>query len=144
MALASLFGGLALANARLGAVHGFAGVFGGMFDSPHGAVCAALLPHCMAINIKALQQRQPDGEALHRYEEAAQVLTGDPEATAVDGVAWMEVLCEELLIPGLGAYGLQERDFPELIEKSSKASSMQGNPIKLTVEEMEEVLKRAI
>jgi alcohol dehydrogenase class IV len=144
MALASLFGGLALANARLGAVHGFAGVFGGMFDSPHGAVCAALLPHCMATNIKALQQRQPDSEALRRFDEVAQILTGDSEVTAVDGVAWVEVLCEELLIPGLGAYGLRERDFPELIEKSSKASSMQGNPIKLTMEEMGEILKRAI
>jgi alcohol dehydrogenase class IV len=144
MALASLFGGLALANARLGAVHGFAGVFGGMFDSPHGAVCAALLPHCMAANIRALQQRQPDGEALRRYEEVAQILTGDPEATTDDGVAWVEALCEELLIPGLGAYGLSERDFPELIEKSSKASSMQGNPIKLIMEEMEEILNQAI
>jgi alcohol dehydrogenase class IV len=98
----------------------------------------------MAINIKALQQRQPDGEALRRYEEAAQILTGDLEATAVDGVAWVEALCEALLIPGLGAYGLREQDFPELIEKSSKASSMQGNPIKLTVEEMGEILKWAI
>jgi alcohol dehydrogenase class IV len=44
MALASLYGGLALANAGLGAVHGFAGVAGGMFQAPHGAVCAALLP----------------------------------------------------------------------------------------------------
>ena len=38
MSLASLFGGLALANAGLGAVHGFAAAIGGAFDAPHGAV----------------------------------------------------------------------------------------------------------
>ena len=144
MALASLFGGLALANARLGAVHGFAGVFGGMFDSPHGAVCAALLPHVMAINVRALALREPDGEALQRYDEAAQILTGDPDATAEAGVAWVEALCDELQIAPLGSYGLTKNDFPELIEKSAKSSSMQGNPIKLTGEEMGEVLERAL
>src|SRR5215213_8761925 len=55
MALGSLFGGLALANAGLGAVHGFAGPIGGMFSAPHGAVCAALLPFVMAANLKALR-----------------------------------------------------------------------------------------
>lgn len=143
MALASLFGGLALANARLGAVHGFAGVFGGMFDSPHGAVCAALLPHVMAINVRALAARDPDGEALQRYDEVAQILTGDPDATAADGVAWVEALCDELQIAALGSYGLAKNDFPELIEKSARSSSMQGNPIKLTGEELAEILERA-
>jgi alcohol dehydrogenase class IV len=144
MALASLFGGLALANAKLGAVHGFAGVFGGMFDSPHGAVCAALLPHVMLVNVKALWQRQPEGEALSRYDEVAQILTGDPDATAMDGVVWVEKLCADLQIPALGAYGLTPADFPELIDQAAKASSMQGNPIKLTQAEMEEILKQAI
>ena len=57
MALVSLLGGLALANAKLGAVHGFAGVLGGMYDAPHGGVCAALLPPVMAANITALRER---------------------------------------------------------------------------------------
>ena len=64
MALASLFGGLALANAGLGAVHGLAGPIGGMFPAPHGAVCAALLPHVMAANLSALRARAPASEAL--------------------------------------------------------------------------------
>lgn len=144
MALASLLGGLALANARLGAVHGFAGVFGGMFDSPHGAVCAALLPHVTAINARALTLRDPAGEALQRYAEVAQILTGAPDATAVDGVAWVEALCDELQIPPLGSYGLTRADFPALTQKSARSSSMQGNPIKLTDEEMEEILERAL
>ena len=89
MALVSLYGGLALANAKLGAVHGIAGPLGGMFDAPHGAVCAALLPQVMVVNIRALRERQPDSEALERYVEVAQILTGNPDASADDGTAWV-------------------------------------------------------
>ena len=82
MALASLFGGFALANAGLGAVHGFSGVVGGMFKAPHGAVCAALLPHVMAMNRTALSQRQPQNPILARYDEIARLLTGNALAKA--------------------------------------------------------------
>ncbi len=54
IALSSLCGGLALANAKLGAMHGFAGPIGGMFDAPHEAVCARLLPLIMEANVRAL------------------------------------------------------------------------------------------
>jgi alcohol dehydrogenase class IV len=144
MALASLFGGLALANAKLGAVHGFASVLGGMFPAPHGAVCAALLPHVMAMNVQALCERAPDSEALRRYAEVAQILTGHFKATASDGVAWVQELSQALHIPGLAIYGLTPEDFPVVIEKTAVASSTQGNPIKLTPAELYEVLKRAL
>ena len=132
MALVSLFGGLALANAKLGAVHGFAGPLGGMFPAPHGAVCASLLPHVMAVNVRSLQERAPDGEALRRYDEMARILTGDEQATAAGGVAWVQELCAALRIPSLSAYGVTEGDFPLLVEKASRSSSMKGNPIVLT------------
>src|SRR5205085_304592 len=89
MALASLFGGLALSNAGLGAVHGFAGPIGGMFPAPHGAVCATLLPQVVEANIRALRQRQPKSEALSRYDEIARLLTGEANSTADDGVEWL-------------------------------------------------------
>lgn len=144
MALASLFGGLALANAKLGAVHGFAGPFGGMFPAPHGATCAALLPHTMDINVQALQKREPDNPALQRYHEVAQILTGNPQAAAQDGVAWVQDLCRDLDVSPLGSYGLTQGDFPTVIEKASVSSSMKGNPIKLTDDELEEILSRAL
>ncbi|MBC8446129.1 MAG: iron-containing alcohol dehydrogenase, partial [Chloroflexi bacterium] len=140
MALTSLFGGLALANARLGAAHGFAGPIGGMFPAPHGAVCASLLPHVMAVNVRALQERSPESEALRRYDEIARFLTGNERATADDGVAWVGELCQALQIPSLASYGVTEEDFPALIEKASVSSSMKGNPIKLTPDEMSEIL----
>lgn len=144
MALVSLFGGLALANARLGAVHGFAGPLGGMFPGPHGAICARLLPYVMQVNVRGLQRRAPESRALRRYDEIAQILTGDGSATAQDGVAWVQELCEALQVPSLAAYGLRREDFPSLIQKAAVASSMQGNPVELTPEEMVEILERAL
>jgi alcohol dehydrogenase class IV len=144
MALTSLFGGLALANAKLGAAHGFAGPMGGMFSAPHGAICGRLLPHVMAVNVRALQERQPGSQALHRYDQVAQILTGNPSASADDGVGWVQELCDALQVPSLAAYGVTPADFPTLVKKSSAASSMQGNPIKLTPDEMREILARAL
>lgn len=143
MAIASLFGGLALANAKLGAVHGFAGPFGGMYPAPHGAVCARLLPYAMEVNVRALRERALDSAALRRYDEVAQLLTGSANARAADGVVWIQDLCAALNVPPLSSYGLTKADFPVVIEKSAVASSMQGNPIKLTTDELTEILSRA-
>jgi alcohol dehydrogenase class IV len=144
MALASLLGGLALANAGLGAVHGFASPIGGLFPAPHGAVCARLLPPVMAINVRALRERQPESPALQRYDEVAQILTGNQAATAADGVNWVQALYEALKIPPLSTYGMTAADLPALVEKSAVASSMQANPIKLTHSEMQEMLEQAL
>ena len=143
MAMASLFGGLALANAGLGAVHGFAGPIGGMFRAPHGAICAALLPHVMAANIRALRKRMPDSDALRRYEEVARLLTGKSQATADDGVEWVHTLVTDLQIPKLRTYGITREHTAELVEKSRSASSMKANPIVLTREELADTLERA-
>lgn len=144
MSLTSLIGGLALANAKLGAVHGFAGPFGGMYHSPHGAVCARLLPFVMGANVRALQERQPESAALGRYDEVAQILVDSLDAVADDGVRWVEKICYRLNIPPLSKYGLQTNDFQDLIGKARLTSSMQGNPIQLTDYEMETVLEEAI
>lgn len=144
MALASLLGGLSLANAGLGGVHGFAAPVGGMFDAPHGVVCAALLPHVMDANIRALRARAPEAEALRRYETVARLLTGRPDARAEDGVDWVREICEKLRIPPLRTYGIRNEDVPVLVEKASKASSMKGNPIALAPEELREALTRAL
>ncbi|OQA46785.1 MAG: Alcohol dehydrogenase 2 [Chloroflexi bacterium ADurb.Bin325] len=144
MALASLLGGLALANAGLGVAHGFAGPVGGMFPAPHGAVCAAFLPHVMAANIRALVERAPGSPMLHRYDEIAHILTGDPAARAADGIRWVQALTAQLRIPALGAYGVRLEDAPALVEKTLIASSTKANPIVLTREELTEILTRAL
>jgi alcohol dehydrogenase class IV len=144
MAVASLCGGLALANAKLGAVHGFAAPLGGMFPVPHGVACASLLPAVVETNVRALRERAPDSPALTRYDEVARTLTGRPDARAEDGAAWLRKLLEELEIPRLATYGVHADQVGRIVEKARKASSMRGNPIELTDAELSEVLRSAI
>jgi len=144
MCVASLFGGLALANAGLGAVHGFAAPIGGMFPAPHGAVCAALLPHAMSANLSALRSRSPHSDTLRRYDEIARLVTGNSSAKADDGVRWVSDLVRDLQIPKLRKYGVGEQHVGELVEKAAKASSMKANPIALAPEELAETLRAAL
>jgi alcohol dehydrogenase class IV len=144
MALASLFSGLALANAGLGAVHGFAAPIGGRFHAPHGAVCAALLPHVTAVNVRALRERAPGSDALGRYKEIARAVTGDDKATADQLVDWITQLVVALRIPSLSRYGITQEHLPELVKQAGQASSMKGNPIVLIPAELAGILARAL
>jgi alcohol dehydrogenase class IV len=144
MALASLFGGFALANAGLGAAHGLAGPIGGRFTAPHGAVCAALLPQVMETNLRALRDRQPASEKLERYDQVARLLTGLASAAADEGVQWVRKLVRDLQTPPLGHYGLQREHIAGLAEQAARASSMKANPIALTRDEVADILQRAI
>jgi len=144
MAIAACLSGMALANAGLGAVHGYAGPIGGMFPAPHGQVCAALLPEVMEQNIAALTERAPRHPALARYREIGQLLCGVEEVTARDGLAWVRALVLDLGVPRLAEHGLTQADVPILVEKAQRASSMKGNPIPLTVEELAGILRETL
>lgn len=143
MALASLFSGLALANAKLGAVHGFAGPLGGMLSAAHGALCARLLPFVMEANVQALRRRGVDSPPLIRYNEIARLLTGRPGARVAEGVTWVHEVCSVLKVPALAKLGLKEHDFPAIIAKARKSSSMKGNPVELSDDELLEIIRRA-
>jgi alcohol dehydrogenase class IV len=143
MLLASHFSGIALANAKLGAVHGFAAPLGGMFNAPHGALCAALLPAVIAANQKALNRRAPGHMALERYRQAAVLLTGNQAAKPQALVEFCDTLRNELGIPRLAKLGVQQKEFKVVCEKAAKASSMKGNPVDLTAEELMEILEAA-
>jgi len=144
MAIASLFGGLALANAGLGAVHGFAGPLGGMFPAPHGAICARLLPYVMEANHLALKARDPESPSLARFDDLAKILIGFASATAQDGVSWIKDLCSFLRVPPLSRFGVKQEHIPDIVEKSENSSSMKSNPITLNREELEGILYYAL
>jgi alcohol dehydrogenase class IV len=135
---------MALANAGLGAVHGFAGPIGGMFPAPHGAVCAALLPQVMSANLRALQTREPQNPALARFDEVARLVTGSPAATAQAGIEWVRALVRDLDIPPLNRYGITHAHVAEVVAKAQNASSMKGNPLLLTAAELTEILAAAV
>jgi alcohol dehydrogenase class IV len=144
MALASLFGGLALTNAGLGAVHGLAAVLGGMFPIPHGMVCARLLPIVMDANLRALNIRFKDSPALRRYDEIGHLLTGKSSARAEEGIEWVRSMCSGLSVPQLSDYGMTAEDLPAIAAQAQKASSMKGNPIALTAEEITNIVREAL
>ena len=140
MSLVGLLGGMALANAKLGAVHGFAGVIGGMIAAPHGAICAALLPAVVEVNVAALRARAPDSPALAKYGEAAAALTGQPAAGIEDGIQWLRETVALLGILRLAELGLPDSAGAEMVAKTGTASSTKGNPIVLTDAELTQAL----
>ncbi len=143
MSLASLFSGLGLANARLGAVHGFAGPLGGMYSAPHGVICARLLPFVMEANVQALRKRNTTSPALAKYDEAARLLTGSSSALATNAVTWVRELCLALKVPSLARFGLKQQDFETIAAKAKKSSSMKGNPVELTDDELLNIIRQA-
>jgi alcohol dehydrogenase class IV len=144
MSLCALLGGMALANAKLGAVHGIAGVVGGRVGGPHGAVCAALLAPVVAVTVRALQQRPTGPDALARYAEAARLLTGRPDAGTPDLLDWLAETVSLLEVPGLGAYGLTAADAPAVAQAALGASSTQGHPVRLSADELAAAVTEAL
>jgi len=143
MCIGSLFGGIALANAKLGAVHGFAGPMGGMIDAPHGVICGILLPYVIKANIKALEERNPSSIVFEKYEKTARIVTKNEKATARDLISWTDELYEKLNMPHLSEVDLKEEQIEELLTKAKKSNSMKGNPIMLTDEELKGIIKDA-
>lgn len=141
MALAALWGGIALANAGLGAVHGLAAPLGGRCPVPHGAACACLLPHTIAANVAALRRRAPDHPALARYEEvAAMVNAGDPSPERAASA--LERLRRLLGVPPLASFGFSAGQL-EAVVAGSRGGSMRYNPVELTDGELEGILRSA-
>ncbi len=144
MSMVSLLGGLALANARLGAVHGLAGPLGGLLSAPHGAVCAALLPSVIRANVAALSERGTGSPELLKYEMVAQLLTDDPHAPLSAGVAWIEETVGLLGVGGLGSLGLTGPQVDGIVAQSFRSSSMKGNPVDLTEAGLRQVVLQAM
>ena len=142
LAVASLFGGLCLANAGLGAVHAFAAALGARSGAPHGAVCAAVLAPALAVNLRAVRERGSH-ETLLRLTELAVLLTGAVDAEPEDVADWVGDQTRALQIPGLATHGLADADTAEVVAAAQRASSMRGNPLDLTDDEVAEIFARA-
>jgi alcohol dehydrogenase class IV len=144
MAMCSLLGGMALANAKLGAVHGLAGVIGGTADVPHGIACAALLVPVIEANVRAARSSPSAAGVLDRYTEAARLLTGQPAASVEDGLAWIRETLALLHVPGLAAFGLEPQHADDIAAKALVSSSMKGNPVPLSHADLKAILLQAL
>ncbi|MBN2529851.1 MAG: iron-containing alcohol dehydrogenase [Deltaproteobacteria bacterium] len=141
MAIGSLFGGLALANAGLGAVHGFAGPMGGMFPIPHGVVCGRLLPFVFRANAHAVANIP---HLQEKFSHVSRCLTGNPKSTVCDGIRWLDDLCAHLKVEGLAHFGVQSGDFDAIVTAAQRASSMKGNPVSLPDDVLKTILEQAM
>ena len=144
MSLCSLLGGMALANAKLGAVHGLAGVIGGTADIPHGIACAAVLPAVIGANVAVLRSVPDGGSALQRYAEAARLLTGRADASIADGLAWIRETIALLALPGLGAFGIRPGHADDIAAAAATSSSMQGNPVFLSPGDLRAIVLQSL
>ena len=144
MSWVSLLGGLCLANAGLGAVHGFAAVIGGMFHASHGAVCASLLPFVIQVNLEALRTRgQMESSFYHRYVDIFKMVTEKESVSIQEGVDWFLQLVHQFHIPCLKDFGICKEDFSEIIRQAKNASSMKANPVVLNDDELLTILNNA-
>jgi alcohol dehydrogenase class IV len=150
LAYASLLSGITLAQTGLGSVHGLASPLGAFFPCPHGVVCGTLVAEATAINIQALQHRQPDSIALTKYAQVSLLLTGRPvemvfsQATQLSLLENLVILLrqwtEQLALPKLSQYGMQSHQIEKVVAHC-RGGSMKTNPIVLTDAEIAELLR---
>jgi alcohol dehydrogenase class IV len=147
MALASLLSGFCLANAGLGAVHGFASPMGG-FKIPHGVICAALLKPTIEANINELKKVDLNSVTLRKYATLGEIVS-EKSYPSIDEahkalVSYLEKMTQELKIPALSKFGVYNSDIDIVVEKAMKSSSMRYNPIKLEKKVLMEILHQVI
>ena len=147
-AYAALLSGITLAQAGLGSVHGLASPLGGFFPVPHGVVCGTLVAEATAINLRALQAREPGHPALAKYARVGELLGGDDGGPTDD--APLQTLVEALRawtarldLPRLGTFGMTADDVPRVVA-GSRGGSMKTNPLVLTDEDLAELLTRRL
>jgi alcohol dehydrogenase class IV len=143
MVLTALFSGIALSQAGLGAVHGFAGVIGGLTDAPHGAICACLLSSVLRANFEEINKKIDDNDSLIRFSKISQILTGTSPASPQSAIQWIRDLCKKLEIKGLSSLGVKMEDFDSIVQKAVVSSSMKKNPVILSEDALHRILNES-
>lgn len=141
MALVSLSGGLALANAGLGAVHGLAGVLGGRLGAPHGLICGRLMGPVLAANARAIAEAGAD---LSRFEAVAQWLGDAFERDATTVFEDLPTLLDSWKVPRLAQWLTSETDLEAIAREAAGASSMKANPCVLSTGALVQAMQRAV
>ncbi|MGI6144097.1 MAG: iron-containing alcohol dehydrogenase family protein [bacterium] len=139
MALGCLLAGIALANARLGVVHGIAHPVGILYKLAHGLVCGVLLPYAMDYNLEVAAGKYADVAALMGLDTGG-LDSREAARMAIDRV---RELGREMEIPArLGEVGLKEADFSFIIKETMPSGSTRANPREVTPAGVEEILRQ--
>lgn len=141
MSYASLLSGIVLANAGLGVVHGFASPIGGYFNIPHGVVCGTLLASATEKNIRELSKNQNENQnALIKYAKVGVLLSGKPSTSVVNDcealIEFLKHLIVKTNIPKLSSFGVSKSDVSKIVSSTTN----KNNPVKLSKEDIEEIL----
>lgn len=139
LAWVSLCGGLALANAGLGVVHGLAGPLGGLSNAAHGAICGALLPHGIRANAKAGDTPVLAARIAEVQGWIAQALGGAPD----DAFDTLHDWSREAGLPGLDAQGITDAARAKAAKDAVSSSSMKANPVALSEAQLLDLMERA-
>ena len=115
-----------------------------MIEAPHGALCAGLLLPVLRMNYDIVMRRESDGKTSRKFDQVAQVLTGNPTAKGSYAIAWIESLLKDLPLSPLSELGFTEAMIPEAVKKSTQSSSMKGNPIDLESADLREILEECL
>jgi alcohol dehydrogenase class IV len=138
LAYVSLSGGLALANAGLGAVHGLAGVIGGLTPAPHGAICGALLAPILRLN-----RAVATGDTAQRLDQVLAHIAATFGGAADHAPDTLAAWAKASGLPGLTAQGLPPSLHAQVAEAALTSSSMKGNPVTLTIHDLIQALQSA-
>ncbi|MGF1875868.1 iron-containing alcohol dehydrogenase [Photobacterium frigidiphilum] len=141
MSFAAMLGGMALANAKLGAAHGLASSLGGRLSAPHGLITAQLAPYVMQENVLAAREAGR-ADILNRYRQLACILTGRTDADIADGITWTKRTLERLNLPSVSEYGLCDTLFDQVAEDALLSNAIKGNPLPLNKERLQGILEQ--
>ncbi|OZS41553.1 iron-containing alcohol dehydrogenase [Photobacterium sanguinicancri] len=141
MAFAAMLGGMALANAKLGAAHGLASALGGRLQAPHGLITAQLSPFVMQENVLAAREAGR-ADVLNRYRQLACLLTGRMNAEISDGITWTKRTLRRLNLPAVSEYGFCDTMFSDVAEDAMLSNAIKGNPLPLNKKRLLGILEQ--
>jgi len=138
MAWVSLCGGLALANAGLGVIHGLAGPLGGLSGAAHGALCGAMLPAGLAMNAAS-----STGPVSARFDEIADWIAGALGGAPEQAFETLNRWSRDQGLAGLDGLGVSDTAREAAAQAAATSSSMKANPVALSLDDIHALLHRA-
>ncbi len=140
MSFAALSSGICLANAGLGAVHGFASSIGGMFNIPHGLICGTLMAPANEINIRELRKKSDKSIALNKYTTLGKIFKSSenkPDDYYIDGfIDYLNKLTHLFQFPALKNFGINDSDIAPICD----ITEIKNNPLNLSKSDLMEIL----